>query len=279
MGLNDTLAIALTGSGTFSTTFGIFKASYVGSSDAAVESTVSGSHTFTASGTYTFTAPSCGYYAVDYTSTGTTSTVTVALTVKAGDCFSHLSLPKAIEHASWLGKARLLASSMLVSNVSSVMNKEGATIGASITDASTWYKVGTGTGGIRALGELNGSFRGALEKGVYTWLRPGGNSCFDWRECISLDSGVVVDTTFSLDDGSAYQVFGTETTGLGGGAYPGLDFLVTLNYALEYQSNDPWAELEYASCDPVSLFECLRSAHAQSHLQRTRCIWPRYGNS
>ena len=66
--------------------------------------------------------------------------------------------------------------------------------------------------------------------------------------------------TFPLDDGSAYEVFRIDTTATSVGANPALDFVMTLQAALEYATTDQWAELEYSVIDSVTALRCLQTA-------------------
>lgn len=194
-----------------------------------------------------FTATDVGYYGVSCVTNAAAVTWdhSFYLEVAVGDCFSHIAVPNAMAHAPYFQSIRLLASSLLVSNVSSTLNIQGSIYGAVISDSTPFYNHTLSSD----LTMKQDHFSGRAAKGLYTWLRPGGDNVFAYRHAMETNpvSGVVSDTTFSLDDGSSYQVALVATTGSGAPptVFPGLDFLVAFCFVLEFKSDDQWVELEY----------------------------------
>ena len=101
---------------------------------------------------------------------------------------------------------------------------------------------------------------GKNELGVYGWLPPIGPRALERRPALASSGTVVMSGTFPLDDGSAYEVFRIDTTATSVGANPALDFVMTLQTALEYATTDQWAELEYSVIDSVTALRCLQTA-------------------
>lgn len=188
-----------------------------------------------------------GYYGFKVDTGAVATTYSLKLIVKSGDVLSHVSVPGAQEHAIYFRSVRLLASSMLLTNVASQLNVEGSIYGGLVTDGSVFHTFNTP----KVLTEsLTDYYDGPNGKGLYSWLKPTVNA-FNYRQCLWTTNGSVTNSCFSLDDGSGFQVAIIKSIGQTPTSYPALDFLLTFHYALEFHSDDPWRELEYSPYDPL----------------------------
>jgi len=256
LGTGDILSVTVTGA-TVSANVNFLLATKVNSVNSNVNSVEDVA--LVATGTASYTATSPGYVAVDFacTSGATTSvTVTMSLVVAAGDCFSHVPIPGAINHPNFCNQLRINSSSLLISNVSSALNVEGSIFGCSVTDGSSWYDVGTGSGGSADMTNRNDFFSGRAAKGIYTWLRPAGENPFAFRKAMESTGAYISDTTFMLDDPTPYQVMKISTSGVAS-SYPALDLLTRLDFALEYKTDDQWVELEVSPYYPSEVQDVL----------------------
>lgn len=256
LGTGDKFDITLAGTGTPSDNVGVIKVDTPGARNAQGLAVAVVAFTTLATQSYTATEP--GYYGLTYTTNSSSPTWTYAvnLVVAAGDVFSHIPVPFALEHASFFRAIRLLSSSMLVSNVASEVNVEGTIYGAVITDGTPFY---THTVPSDLTSKLD-HYQGRAKKGLYTWLRPSGTGVFNYRNAITVTNNVVSDTTFMLDDGSAYQVATVFSAGINSSSYPALDFLMAFSFTLEFLTDDPWVEAEFASMTSAEATKCLEVA-------------------
>jgi len=196
-----------------------------------------------------------GYYAFTVKGATTTPwTYSCNLVVAAGDVLCHYSIPSAISHISLLSSARVTATSLLVSNVASELYREGPLYAALITDETDFRKLSTAPDIT-----TRPTFKtGSNKLGIYGWLPPIGANAMLRRSIISSQGAVVTGTSFYLDDGVGYEVFRIDSTATGGSAAPALDFVATLQTAVEYVTTDPWVELEYSAIDVVDAQRALQ---------------------
>ena len=166
------------------------------------------------------------------------------------------SIPFAASHAGWLANVRVNATSLLLSSVATAFYKEGPVYAALITDESDFRAYSTAV----SITTRARYHSGKNSLGVYGWLPPIGPRALERRPAITSAGTVVMSGTFPLDDGSGYEVFRIDTTTVSVGAEPALDFVMTLQTALEYATTDQWAELEYSVIDSVTALRCLQTA-------------------
>jgi len=250
-GVGDTLSVIP--SATAIDTFSVFVATRPGSAECKALKLAE--HTFTDGNPYVYTAPNPGYYALSYVrSAATTSAYTYAvhLTVAAGDCLSHIALPNALEHATWLGNIRLLGSSLLLANEAAKITADGNIAACMVVDDTPFYEVNT----VAKLARRSGSQNFKASNGLYAWLKPSGAKVFDFREALTVapTTGVVTDSGFALDDACAYNVV-VINCNANGSTYSGLNFLAAFHWNVEYKTNDIWAGLEYSTISPAQADE------------------------
>lgn len=241
----DLLRVTTAGAGVPNDFFSVYQADSPGSTMCQANPVGSPVHITTLTTTTILTASSPGYYGVAGVTAAAAVTWTwaVDLVVSIGDCFSHIAVPNAQTHPTYLSNVRLLSSSMLLSNVASTLNKEGTIYGAVISDGTPFYTHTTPSD----LTAKADHFAGRATQGLYTWLRPGGVGTFSYRKAMTVDptTGAITDTTFSLDDGSSYQVAVVFTIGTSSTTYPGLDFLTAFAFSLEFKTDDQWVEVDF----------------------------------
>lgn len=196
--------------------------------------------TFAASSaTYTQTIATGGYMQLRYlTSTTTANTLTVTLT-GTGDVFAHFAVPNAINHLPQLVRNRVNAVGVLLSPSASLLNVSGTIFGGDIEGNNMWYNFVTSTS-ISNLPPTNyEDFKFAV--GMYAWLKPGDINELTMKNSVVYDGSFATRAAFNLTDPSRYLVFSL-TSDVTGTTAPGLEFLMTVNWDLEYQTSDQWFE-------------------------------------
>lgn len=187
--------------------------------------------------TYTATTSTFGYMTLLYSSTPG-ATLSVKLTVAAGDVLCHIPVPNALSHTLWLNDVRMLGASLLMSNTSEKLVKNGTSHAITVQDARPFYTLK----GPNTISTEYGNWQYPAEDGIYSWLKPSAGA-FDFNCVVETNStGVVTDTNFALDSGCYYNAHSITVTNTGG-----LNFMTALHWNLEFNTNDPWAQLDY--CD------------------------------
>jgi len=207
----------------------------------------------TNSGTLTMAqANNGGYFAFAYVKVAATTAQTVSAVLSgSGDVWAHLSLPNVFDHISALTQARVVASSLLITNVASELNKEGKIYGAQFPMRKLWTDaVSTDFTTVQT------SFQGAAATGLYTYLRPSSQNEMEFHEYFESTKGAIRATNYFVDGPGVYVAAQIVTAGVGG-AYPGLDFNVNLASVLEFVTDDQWYEHEFPMASQVDTFAAL----------------------
>jgi len=143
-----------------------------------------------------------------------------------------------------MASARINSTSVLLSDEASDLNIDGSVVGALVTDSTPFY-LHTAYQEITAHQRY---FQGKSKTGIYAWSPPTGSQVLTRRPVLTNVGGVVTGSAFYLDDGVGYQViaFSSSATGT---SYPGINYLGMVTAAIEYKSDDQWAETEYSMLD------------------------------
>lgn len=143
---------------------------------------------------------------------------------------------------------RILGESLLVKNVASPLNQQGALVALQASDRTDWFETyvkGQGTGALGpGSGFYNYLFSQADERdfrlanGYYGWVKPGGVQDYEWSTNIKLGNTALlyggvgaVSIQFELSPKSEYLVFAAATTNPQGG-----DCLGKTSVAMEWKS-------------------------------------------
>jgi len=195
----------------------------------------------------TFQATIPGYYAFEHVPDGTARSLSAYLHVYPGDHMAHYSVPQPLSHANWFTNVRANAVSLLISNRTAKQWVNGTCVGSHITEPIPFYKVAKTT-----IGDRNVYYQGLAEKGMYSYLPLWGERALEFFPAIELSDGAqtiaagsVTNTQFPLDDNTGYCAFSV-TSVLNNSAYA-LDFHCVLTTALEFKTEDQYAELEFPS--------------------------------
>lgn len=199
-----------------------------------------------------------GYFAFQYVTRVPEVGQAVKMTVSGtGDVWAHLALPFVSTHQTALEQCRLIANSVLITNVASVMNVEGTIKAAQYPSKTLW----TQTPGLDFT-MASTAYMGSAQKGCYGYLRPTSLTEMDFRECLELYTTTAANTVqasnFQVDGPGVYLAFKAECVNTGT-AYPGLDFTVTCASILEFITEDQWYEIEYPM---LSADDCSRALDA-----------------
>lgn len=193
--------------------------------------------------TFDYSVTKAGYHAPFITTTATTAptwTYCVSLVVAANqDVMGHRSIPQAQAHATWLVSARINANSILISNQASQLNVEGNVVAQLVTDGTPFYEH-TSTKQITASAR---QYSGKAKNGIYAWLPPIGPDAFTRKPCFAIQDGIVIASRFPLDVQSGYIAIKFNTVAVGSN-YPGIDYMTFTSTAIEYATDDLWAETE-----------------------------------
>jgi hypothetical protein len=192
--------------------------------------------------TYTCTAPNGQYARLALLGVAaTTFTMTVTLS-GSGDSFAHISIPNIQNHYPQLVKARVNAASLMASPVASILNQGGTITAGNLEGNILWNSV-ISTSALTSLpvGEFDERL---FTKGMYTYLRPSSLdelSMVSYARFDNLSTLVPSELGFPLDNNYRYVAM-LLITDVVGAVAPGLEFLRTSNWDLEYQTPDQWYE-------------------------------------
>jgi hypothetical protein len=183
------------------------------------------------------TAP--GYYAFDYVDSAANANSLGAIISGTGDVCGHFAAPQVNSQLVNLQQVRVLANSLLLSDVASALNAEGSIVGTQFPKGTAWEtKLSAQT-----ITSTVNSFTGRLEKGCYHFLKPASNDDYKYGDLISSINGVVNNASFDLSAMSAFTIV-YATSNVSGTTYPGLDFLLTHTVAVEFVTENQWFEVE-----------------------------------
>jgi len=159
------------------------------------------------------------------------------------DVYGHLTVPSFSDNLSSFEKIRINSASAMVSCRAPELTRSGSIQGRYVPSSDTqWYTEYTAT---TTLSSMQRQFNESYEfaKGMYSYLRPNNPSDLSFINCVSSNNGVVNSACFYLDDGKAYTMMwiiggsaGTVTSGIT--TYSGLEFLLTVHFAIEFQTNN-----------------------------------------
>jgi hypothetical protein len=161
-----------------------------------------------------------------------------------GDVFAHLAVPNISNHLLQLTRCRVNAASALLSPAASVLNISGTIFGGDIEPNNMWtsYAVG-GAIGLLPQGNYD-DFKFA--QGMYAFLKPGDINELAMKNSVATDGTFPTRCGFNLNDNSRYLVFYL-TSDVTGTTAAGNEYLLTLNWDIEYQTSDQWFETHLAS--------------------------------
>lgn len=195
--------------------------------------------------TFTQALTSGGYIRVAYLSNNATpvaTNLTVTIT-GSGDVFAHLAVPNVESHYNQLTKTRVNAASILISPIASVLNENGTLSGGFIENAKPWYNY---TNSTSVLSLPIGFFdEWSFKLGMYAFVKPSDIAEYSYHEYCTYDASGLSKSAFNLESPSRYLVM-CGSVDVQSAAALGLEFLLTLNWDLEYQSTDQWFETHKA---------------------------------
>jgi hypothetical protein len=158
----------------------------------------------------------------------------------AGDVMGHWSVPEAKQHLLYLDLYRVNAASLMVSNCASDLTVNG-TIDAAYLEPEKPFMAYTSADKITKIGN-NDISRRKFKNGCYAFLKPSNPTDLNYRDGSGFDAlSNPTHASFPLEDGSRYLVM-LLVTQASGGVSTGLDFYVSFEMNLEFQTTDPWPE-------------------------------------
>jgi len=173
-----------------------------------------------------------------------TSTVEVANI--PGDCFGHRSVPGIDSHWKQMTRARVNASSVMVSPLANFMNQSGQFHGITIPNSMLWYD----NVNVSKISELVGGMPGITYarkeygKGMYAFLRPSVED-LNFKNSVTLDptSGAITDMSYVLDANSTSVLIGLSVPMVGTEAASCI-YEITQFATMEFVPyNDQWFEV------------------------------------
>jgi len=191
---------------------------------------------------YTQTAPAGAYLRLLYLAGTAVANTISAVIAGSNDSFAHISLPNIHNHLPQLTKARVNAVSLMASPVASLLNRGGTITGGNIEGGVSWNSAITTTA-LTQLPQGNYDERD-FAKGMYTFLRPSSIDELSMQEYATFDnlSNLVPSSVgFPLKTNFRYAAFVLVSDVVGTTA-PGLEYLRTANWDLEFQTPDQWFE-------------------------------------
>jgi hypothetical protein len=207
--------------------------------DGQVGTVIARTAAFSSSST-SFTTLQAGYYSFVYVVGTYNATQTASFTITASsDCFGHLAVPYADSHLLDLVRVRVLAGSLLMSNVASKLNQEGSMYLAQFQTSKLWWENLSPA----AIAVARNSYVGPMEKGAYAFLKPASAKDFEYVAATVVNNGIVSSAGYDLTTTLEYVAVSSVCVSVGS-AYPGLDALLTYVHAIEFVTDDQFFEAE-----------------------------------
>jgi hypothetical protein len=195
-----------------------------------------------AAGTTTFTQTvksSGGYFRFQFLPTvGTALTLTMTIS-GSGDGFAHLSIPTASVHLAQITEARINSLSMMVSPAATLLNRGGTITGGNLVGSDQSFDF-VSSSKLANLPQGQWEELG-MEKGMYTFLKPAKMQELEFHQSVVFDNGLPSVASFDLKNPARYAAFYL-ITDVSGGSAPGMEYIRTLNYDIEYRTDDQWFE-------------------------------------
>lgn len=204
-----------------------------------------------------------GYYRFAFESTAAApaaKTLTMALAGN-GDVFAHLSVPNADKHLAQFTKARINAASIMTTPTAALINRGGTITGGSFEGASMWYE-NLSTDIITSLPSVNFDVKD-YKVGMYTFLKPSDIDELSYHNYTTIANGNCMHASFPLDTDFRYTII-ILISEVSSGTSPGEEFLLSLNWDIEYQTSDLWLETHLCS---QSYFQFVEAIEILSHVK------------
>jgi hypothetical protein len=189
-----------------------------------------------------------GYYHFSYYSTMTTA-APASLNISfvlggTGDVFGHLSVPNAINHLAQFTRARINAGSIMTSPTAALINRGGTITAGSIEGSLLWYNTVTP----QFLANLPSTNMAEKDyaTGMYAFLKPGGFPELSYYDYVVMAGTTPAAVGFPLKNNYRYLSFVLQSDVVGS-VSPGEEFLLSLNWDIEYQTSDLWLETHLSS--------------------------------
>jgi hypothetical protein len=210
-----------------------------------------------ASGTTTFAPTIPGYYAFKYIDSVASAAQLIGVVISgSGDCFGHLALPSVDTNLANLTKARVLASSVKLSDAASPLNREGQVYIAQFPLSNAWW-AHTNVLDVTA---CRNAYAGLLEKGVYGFMKPASSDDFLYNPYICTQNGTISSACFNLNAQSEYLQIIATTVAVGA-VYPGYDFIISQFSAIEFITPSQFFQAElpmYTTLQVMQSMETLK---------------------
>jgi hypothetical protein len=216
-----------------------------GEFDGEDEQAFAGSFAGSTTVTFTQTVTTGAYMSIVYISNNATPVITnlTVSIVGSGDSFGHWSIPNVINHLPQLTRCRINSLSVMTSPVAAALNRGGTITAGDVEGNLPWYTMVT-TSAITNLPTTNYSEKDFMV-GLYAFLKPADISELAMRANCSLDGTVPSKCAFDLRDGFRYIAI-VLNSDVVGAVSPGMEFLLTFNWDIEYQTSDQWFETHAA---------------------------------
>jgi len=192
-------------------------------------------------------SPLGAYYTFGYANgSGVANAVSFSV-VGTGDSWAHRPIPGVNLHPNSLVQVRVLAASTLLTNCASAVYAEGQLYAAQFPMIEQWYTKLTS----QTLTACSVKYVGQLATGMYSWLKPSTAQDLSYRPAFELTNGVISGTNYWIDETTTMIVVMATSVAANTGAYPGLDLIISSDFAIEYQTEDVWDEIEYPEITAV----------------------------
>jgi len=189
--------------------------------------------------------PRGGYFAFGYidTAAGPATQNLTAVITGSGDVFAHLAVPQAFAHAAQLTDARINSASFMATPTASMLNISGTITVGSIEGGKQWNNYIT-SGEITTL-PLSYFSEFPFAKGCYSFLRPASDVDFKFERYSYYGTGAANNSLtcmrFKIDKPSRFNVMALVSDNTGAAA-PGLEWLGTFAWDVEFHTTDQWFE-------------------------------------
>lgn len=191
--------------------------------------------------TFTNTYVKGGYYHFAFQSDAATPPANnISLTLSGDtDVFGHNSVPNALPHLAQFTRARINAASIMTTPTAAVINRGGTITAASLEGSLMWYNALT-TDFLTSVPSVNCAERD-FTLGTYAFLKPGGVSELTYQPYTVMSGAVPASVGYNLKTDFRYVAI-VLVSDVVGATSPGLEYLLSLNWDIEYQTSDLWLE-------------------------------------
>jgi len=171
--------------------------------------------------------------------------------------FAHRSIPNLYSNLASCPEMRINAVSMMYTNDSAPLVKQGKVVGLQLPYERQWYDIcGSSKGAFNFISNLQDSCMMPVNNGFYSYLRPRKVEDFDMRNTAEIVLSNVVHCSWDMDAKSDYLGMSIAIT-----PDDGKDSYFTFCFGIEYVTTDVWRQTGVPKIDPQVFDKAMHSLY------------------